>query len=521
MKLNKIKRLGKSLLLLSAIALAPVSTAIAQSTHTVQNGEWLWGIARQYGVTAGDIMAANGLTSEWIDVGMTLSIPASGSGVTDNGGYYTGAQSGVHTVSSGEYLESIAYMYGVTVDQLMAWNGLTSTWIDVGDQLVLYGPSNATPAYDYDYDYDYGYDHGQSYDNWYTIQSGDTLSGIAAVYGVSVSELMAMNGLGTDWLIAGNKISVPNGPVDYQAPPAWTQANAQNGAHIVQSGDILSSIALTYGVTVDELRAWNGLTSDWLDVGDVIYVVPTGGPVQTTPESTPETPTETPTDTEESSQESDASSEDEEATDDETGTINLADLPEAARPETHVVQTGDNVWRIAEQYSISADSLRNWNNLEDDSLLVGTELFVSNPALIPEVHEVAEGENLYTIAMDYNTTEQLIMEWNELESNEVVEGDMIVVSDPRPETHEVEPGQTLEQVAELYEITLEELREWNGIPETVTIVNGTLIVSNPTGTDNETTNSIEPVESGEVSETSEESTEEASADESTTEESAE
>ena len=332
---------------------------------------------------------------------------------------------------------------------------------------------------------------------------------------------MAMNGLGTDWLIAGNKISVPNGPVDYQAPPAWTQANAQNGAHIVQSGDILSSIALTYGVTVDELRAWNGLTSDWLDVGDVIYVVPTGGPVQTTPESTPETPTETPTNTEESSQESDASSEDEEATDDETGTINLADLPEAARPETHVVQTGDNVWRIAEQYSISADSLRNWNNLEDDSLLVGTELFVSNPALIPEVHEVAEGENLYTIAMDYNTTEQLIMEWNELESNEVVEGDMIVVSDPRPETHEVEPGQTLEQVAELYEITLEELREWNGIPETVTIVNGTLIVSNPTGTDNDTTNSIEPVESGEVSETSEESTEEASADESTTEESAE
>src|SRR5699024_11866213 len=143
-----------------------------------------------------------------------------------------------HTVSAGEYLESIAYMYGVTVDQLMAWNGLTSTWIDVGDQLVLYGPSNATPAYDYDY----GYDYGQSYDNWYTIQSGDTLSGIAAVYGVSVTELMAMNGLGTVWLIAGNKISVPNGPVDYQAPPAWTQANAQHSAHTVHAGQILSSI---------------------------------------------------------------------------------------------------------------------------------------------------------------------------------------------------------------------------------------------------------------------------------------
>lgn len=504
MKLNKFKRLGKSLLLLSAIALAPVSTAIAQSTHTVQNGEWLWGIARQYGVTAGDIMAANGLGSEWIDVGMTLSIPASGGGVTDNGGYYTGAQSGVHTVSSGEYLESIAYMYGVSVDQLMAWNGLSSTYLDVGDQLVLYGAADATP----DYGYDYNYDYGQSFDNWYTIQPGDTLSGIAAVYGVSVSELMACNGLGSDWLIAGNKISVPNGPVDYQAPPAWTKATAENGVHIVQSGDILSSIALTYGVTVEELRAWNGLSSDWLDVGDKIYVVPAGGPVQTAPvtetEPTSESSTDSSSETQESSDESATSSQDGEESEDESRTINLAELPEAARPETHVVATGDNVWRIAEQYSISADSLRNWNNLENDSLIVGDELFVSNPALIPEVHEVAEGENLYTIAMDFGTTEQLIMEWNELESNEVVEGDIIVVSDPRPETHEVEPGQTLEDVAALYEITIEELREWNGIPETVTIVNGTLMVSNPTGTDAEAVNNIEPVESAEVSETSEE-----------------
>lgn len=502
MKINKFKRLAKSLLLLSAIALAPVSTAIAQSTHTVQSGEWLWGIARQYGVTADDIMAANGLSSEWIDVGMTLTIPAAGYAYSDSGSYYTGSNSGVHTVQAGEYLESIAYMYGVTVDELMAWNGLTSTWLDVGDQLVLYGDASVTPSYNYDYD------TSATYSGWYTIQPGDTLSGIAAVYGISVSELMAYNGLGTDWLIAGNTLNVPNGPVNYTAPSATTQANAVDGAHIVQSGDILSSIALTYGVTVDELRAWNNLSSDWLDVGDVIYVVPTGGPVQTTPSKDSGTETDSDADT---TTDSESTTEEENG---ENGTINLANLPEAARPRTHTVAVGENVWRIAEQYNISADSLRNWNNLENDTLIVGTELFVSNPALIPEIHEVAEGENLYTIAMDYNTTEQLIMEWNELESNEVVEGDMIVVSNPRPETHEVEPGQTLQQVADQYGITLEELRNWNGIPETVTIVNGTLIVSNPTGTDNEVAQNAESAESSESTESTEESSEEATADES-------
>lgn len=484
MKLNKLKRLGQSLLMLSAIALVPVSTVIAQSTHTVQNGEWLWGIARQYGVTAYDIMAANGLTSEWIDVGTNLTIPAAGSG---EGYYYDDtttntSTSGVHTVASGDILETIASTYGVTVDELMAWNGLTSTWLNVGDQLVLYGDANV-PSYDYsyDYNYDYSYDYGTSY----TIQPGDTLEGIAAVYGVSVSELMGMNGLGSDWLVAGNSLSVPTGPIDYQAPPASSNASAVDGAHTVQSGDILSSIALTYGVTVDELRAWNSLSTDWLNVGDIIYVVPTGGPVDTTPKEEEST-------TEETEKE-------------DKNTINLSELPEAARPETHTVKAGDNVWRIAEQYNISAESLRNWNKLENDSLLIGQELFVSNPALIPDVHKVAEGENLYTIAMEYKTTEQLIVEWNKLESNEVVEGDVIVVSNPRPETHEVEPGQTLEQVAELYSITLEELRSWNGIPETVTIVNGTLIVANPSGAETTTEQSSESVEESAVESTTDES----------------
>ena len=475
MKLNKFKKLGQSLLMLSAVALMPVSTVIAGTSHTVQDGEWLWGIARQYGVTAYDIQAANGLTSDWIDVGTVLTIPSAGyASETDyDYDYDNGSTTGVHIVSSGETLDGIANAYGVTVDELMAWNGLSSSWIDVGDQLALYGDASI-PSYSYDYDYSYS---GSSYDHAYTIQPGDTLSGIAAVYGVSVSELMAMNGLGSDWLVAGNSISVPTGPVNYQAPSAKSSATAVDGAHIVQSGDILSSIALTYGVTVDELRAWNNLSSDWLDVGDVIYVVPTGGPVNTAPTED--------TSTEESTEESSEETTEGTTTDSQNRTINLADLPEAARPKIHTVKTGENVWRIAEQYNISADSLRNWNKLENDAVLVGQELFVSNPALIPEVHQVQEGENLYTIAMDYNTTEQLIIEWNELESNEVVEGDVLVVSNPRPETHEVEPGQTLEQVAEQFNISLKQLRDWNGIPETVTIVNGTLIVSNPTGTDQE------------------------------------
>lgn len=507
MKLNKINKLAASLLLSSTMALAPVSQAFAQSTHTVQEGEWLWGIARQYGLTAGDIMAANGLSSEWIDAGMQLYIPAAGyvsDDSYDNG--YTGAASGVHVVGPGDTLSGIANMYGISVDQLMAWNGLYSSWLDVGDQLVLYGDSNAsyqpsTPSYS----------SGSSY---YTIQAGDTLSGIAAAYGTTVEHLMALNGLGSTWLVAGNTICVPsNGPV-YVPDTSWTTPT--EGIHVVQSGDTLSAIAWMYGVSEYDLWAWNNLATDWLNVGDVLYVG-SYAPTTSQPVVEESTPVETP-ETEKTSTETDSTittetTETEELDtdlkvrastskeDDQGQEILVSDLPPAARPDIHRVEEGESIDTIAVQYNTTADHLRKWNALAtDDEVEVGQDIFVSNPLLIPALHTIVEGDTIESVAAEYDTLPELVREWNEFTDDaDLVVGELMVASDPRPETHDVVAGETLEDVAQQYNITLEQLREWNNIPDRVLIVNGTVIVSDPTGKSAESS-TTEEVSSEEVSE---------------------
>lgn len=113
-----------------------------------------------------------------------------------------------YTVRSGDYLGKIAGRYGVSSRQIMAWNNMRSSRINIGQKLVIY-PRGSTmsqaskkPAKNYDtvQDGDYVY---------YKIQAGDTLWDIAKARGVSVNELKQLNSnINTSKLKPGTKIIV-------------------------------------------------------------------------------------------------------------------------------------------------------------------------------------------------------------------------------------------------------------------------------------------------------------------------
>jgi LysM repeat protein len=132
--------------------------------------------------------------------------------------------------------------------------------------------------------------------NTYTVQPSDSLSGIADQFGVSVDALMAANGI-TDPLAlsVGQVLTIPTPdavpspaategpPVEGEATatPAPTTAPAGEGTYTVQDGDNASDIANSFGITVDELAAANGLTIDQLrnlSVGDVLTIPPPAAP---------------------------------------------------------------------------------------------------------------------------------------------------------------------------------------------------------------------------------------------------
>lgn len=107
----------------------------------------------------------------------------------------------------------------------------------------------------------------------HTVQSGETLGQIAQIYGVSINDIAVANNI-TDinTLDVGQQLVIP--------PPGSGDGSAAQGGeqqYIVQFGDTLYQIGLRYGVTVEELTAYNNLADpNDLEVGQIILIPPGG-----------------------------------------------------------------------------------------------------------------------------------------------------------------------------------------------------------------------------------------------------
>ena len=152
------------------------------------------------------------------------------------------------TVRSGETLSDIAARYGVSLNSLMRLNGITnSDHVEAGQTLRLPGSVTA----------------GKGRHN---VQSGDTLSGIAAQYRVSERQLMALNGLSSpDHVEIGQSLRLPSNAVLPQAKPKATakpvpiQAKPNALSHTVARGQTLTQIARAYDIPITSLISINAI----------------------------------------------------------------------------------------------------------------------------------------------------------------------------------------------------------------------------------------------------------------------
>ena len=88
---------------------------------------------------------------------------------------------------------------------------------------------------------------------------------------------------------------------------------------------------------------------------------------------------------------------------------------------TYVVQKGDTLYGISRQFNTSMQRLRELNNLSSDTLAIGQVLIVSansdsNPSECV-VYTVKKGDSLYSIAREYNSSVDAIKRYNNLTSN--------------------------------------------------------------------------------------------------------
>jgi LysM repeat protein len=99
----------------------------------------------------------------------------------------------VHEVQAYQVLFTISEAYHVTVDRILALNGLQADWpLQIGQKLLI-SPGNITPSPTLSAIQKLTPEADGKY--YHTVQSGETLFWIAGLYDVSLAELMAWNGL--------------------------------------------------------------------------------------------------------------------------------------------------------------------------------------------------------------------------------------------------------------------------------------------------------------------------------------
>ncbi len=219
--------------------------------HTVQTGESLAMIAKRYGVSTEQIIAANSLPDiNSIYSGQQLTIPTAAASPVEN------TEDVTYTLQRGDSLYRVSLVFGVTVDDLLAANNLSGPNA-VYPGLVVRIPTPGEQTTDVPPDVTPPTTGENTGGRTYTVRMGDTLSEIAINYGVTVDGLVASNGLSrSDRIYIGQILNVPEAGATARPYPAQAAVS-----HRVKSGETLSEIALKYGVTVHSLAVANGISN--------------------------------------------------------------------------------------------------------------------------------------------------------------------------------------------------------------------------------------------------------------------
>ena len=362
------------------------------SEYEVRKGDTLSGIAQKFGCSVKDIQKANGGADEVrsLRVGQIIKLPSEEWKAEE-------ARKPVvrptHKVKAGETLSGIALKHGVTVKQIYAENGGEKKLGTLRVGQIIHLPYTKEQLDEIEKRKEFSQKqeeearraamerasakaesaHEKTVDAnaaTHTVAKGDTLSGIARKYGVSVRELQQANG-GADRLKTlriGQQILLPAAkavsaePKSAAPAPKVEAVKAAPAAqtpstHTVAKGDTLSGIARKYGVSVRELQQANG-GADRLKTLRIGQQIMLPGASQPSEESVSDAAA--------------ALSELKAVQSSHAAPAKVQAVQKSGQPESYTVQPGDTIWAITHRFGMSADEFNKLNpSMSSSSLRVG------------------------------------------------------------------------------------------------------------------------------------------------------
>ena len=276
-------------------------------TYTVVSGDGLYAIARKTGTAIEDLLSLNGLSlNSTIYPGQVLTLSASSESSTNEETTSTEESSsstqettseesaasseqpstgGTYTVVSGDGLYAIARKTGISIEDLLGLNGLSlNSTIYPGQVLTLSANTEgATAEESIESTVEESQEEAATSEEttpstnakMYYVHSGDSLYRIAHNHGISLSTLLEWNHLSVDSIIhPGQGLMVSEGSSSSTEEVEETSSSIESTetTYTVQPGDGLWRIAKNYGLTLDELKSINQLTSNIIQPGQVLIV---------------------------------------------------------------------------------------------------------------------------------------------------------------------------------------------------------------------------------------------------------
>lgn len=242
-----------------------------------------------------NINEATNIKNEWEDY--AEAVVKSLANYTNVPYYKEGESQEIYTVKKGDSLWKIANKYNTTVEKLKSANNLKTNTLSIGQKLVIPSISVSPEVSD-----------------TYIVQKGDSLWSIANKFNMTVSKLKNLNNLTNNLLSIGQVLKIKD------------SFNNGKTTYTVQKGDSLWVIANKYGITTEELKSYNNLTSNLLSIGQVLKI-PQG----------------------------------------KTSTENI-----------YTVKKGDSLWTIANRYNTTVEKIKVLNNLTSNLLSIGQQLKIPN-----------------------------------------------------------------------------------------------------------------------------------------------
>jgi membrane-bound lytic murein transglycosylase D len=191
----------------------------------------------------------------------------------------------------------------------------------------------------------------------HVVQKRETLTKICNLYNVNKTTLLKANNLRKSALSEGQRLRIPYQITNYalldkEMPlRAADRAESRMVLHKVQRGETISLIASRYNVTPQLIASWNDLSNiNQIKAGQqlALYVADSSGAANVVV----------------------------------TRSGGKKEMTAAVKPVYYQVQSGDTLYSIARRYDLTADQLRQWNNLSSDVIHPGTRLQVSNPEAV-------------------------------------------------------------------------------------------------------------------------------------------